>query len=114
MASVIRGDDNFDSGAVDVSTSAVLSATAGATAGSVGTYLLARKLSFSVVSLGSTTAGSELYPANTYQSGGSSGYDSRSGSLAGTWQAMGEVGIFNGTSTGSTANVLTTVWLRIS
>ena len=97
------------------STADVLSATAGASAGAVGTYILARQISNGVTYiLGSTIAGSSLYPANTYHASGSSGYDSRYGSLTGTWRCMGETNIFNGTSTGSTANVQTTSWLRIS
>ena len=96
-------------------TGQVLSATAGASAGAVGTYIMARQITNGVTYiLGSTASGSALYPANTYQSSGSSGYDSRYGSLAGTWRCMGETNIFNGTSTGSTANVQTTSWLRIS
>lgn len=96
-------------------TSDVLTATAGASAGVVGTYIMARQISNGVTYiLGSTASGSVLYPANTYQSGGSSGYDSRYGSLSGTWRCMGETNIYNGTTTGSTANVQTTSWLRIS
>lgn len=85
------------------------------TAGAVGTYIMARQISNGVTYiLGSTASGSVLYPANTYQSGGSSGYDSRYGSLSGTWRCMGETNIYNGTTTGTTANVQTTSWLRIS
>ena len=96
-------------------TSDVLTATAGASAGAVGTYIMARQISNGVTYiLGSTASGSVLYPANTYQSGSSSGYDSRYGSLSGTWRCMGETNIYNGTAAGSTANVQTTSWLRIS
>jgi len=110
----LTGDGSALTG-ITPSPAQVLSAAAGASAGAVGTYIMARQITNGVTYiLGSTASGSVLYPANTYQASSSSGYDSRYGSLSGTWRCMGETNIFNGTSTGSNANVQTTSWLRIS
>ena len=104
MASVIRGDDNFDS-----------STSISKTAGAVGTYVLAHDTTAATyTALGSTRAGSNLYPANTYQDGTGAGYDSAGGTLSGTWRAMGATKKYNGTLTGSLANTMTTLWVRIS
>ena len=100
---------------IDTTTAQVGTATSGLAAGAVGSYIMARQISNGVTYiLGSTASGSVLYPANTYQSGASSGYDSRYGSLSGTWRCMGETNLYNGTVSGTTANVQTTSWLRIS
>ena len=96
-------------------TAQVLTATAGASAGAVGTYVMARHLTLNVTNvLGSTTAGSNLYPANTFANNTDSGYDNRSGALSGTWKCMGETNVWNGTSVGTNAAIMTTLWLRIS
>ena len=87
MPSVIRGDDNFDSGSV------------GSTAfGAVGTYIWGYKVSAPFTE-GSTHAGSAIQPAGvtTFTTtasddgtlGGSSMYWTKGGSVSGTWRAMG-------------------------
>ena len=84
-----------------VTTSAVLAATAGATAGGIGTHVFART-SVTSVSFGGTTSGSNLFPAAITVGGN----DQTSGTaLSGTWRCMG--------IKTSSANSIT-VWLRIS
>ena len=97
MVSVIRGDDNFDS--------AIVGST---TAGAVGTYVWATHAASDTTTqqfvLGTTYAGTGLYPAgfgsasaNTatagttkYTSGNAIGvHDTASAALSGTWKAMG-------------------------
>ena len=96
-------------------TTQVLSATAGASAGAVGTYIMARQITAGAeYILGSTVSGSSLYPANTYNSTYLSGYDTRYGSLSGTWRCMGVTALYSGSSVGSTVDLQTTSWLRIS
>lgn len=79
----------------------VLGRTADASAGAVGTYVLARWGGTFSVSINSNVAGSILFPADA--SGGVTG----TGSLSGTWKCMGRA------SDASNAS-RTTVWLRIS
>jgi hypothetical protein len=102
MASVIRGNDNFDS------------AIGGSTAvGAVGTYALMRDTSSaSNFTPGSTRAGSGLYYANTYQYGANWG--SGTTSAAGTWRIMGHTGMYNNTLAVSGANTSASVFVRIS
>lgn len=76
-------------------------ATAGLSAGAVGTYVAGRYNSGTTYSGGSTISGSSLKYANFGPSGDS-------GSLSGTWRAMGRAGPF-----GYNDNTAT-VWLRIS
>jgi hypothetical protein len=97
MASVIRGDDNFDS-----------SVGGSTTAGAVGTYIWASPVSSSTADpqfvLGTTYAGTGLYPAGfasnnastttagttKYVAGNAIGIgDTSSAALSGTWRAMG-------------------------
>lgn len=117
MPSVIRGDDNFDSGNLPtVDTTSVLSATAGASFGAVGTYaMLALTSTNSYVSQGSTYAGSSLYGAGTiyYPSSTSNGYYAPFGAtVSGTWMAMGSS---SGQPAGSTGGFRHgTIFLRIS
>lgn len=70
MASVIRGDDNFDSGNVVPST----------TYDAVGTYVMAYNIG--PINPGSTIAGSSLNPTNA-------GKQLWSTTLSGTWRCMG-------------------------
>jgi len=86
MASVIRGNDNFDSGVVGSTTT-----------GAVGTYALLRGLSGAATNAGSTSAGSGLYYTDTSRSYNGS-------PSAGTWKCMG-YGLYGDRAT---------VWLRIS
>ena len=82
-----------------VTTANVLSATAGASVGAVGTYAALEFATSSTIAAGSTTAGSGLLFAR-FDAGGSSGTPS------GTWRAMG----VTNASFGSAG----TVFLRIS
>ena len=102
MASVIRGNDNFDSG-IGGST----------TVGAVGTYALMRNTSNTAnFTPGSTKAGSALYYANTFQNGVHWG--SGNTSAAGTWRIMGHSGIFNDTLTHTGDNTQASIYVRIS
>lgn len=103
MASVIRGDDNFDS-ATDFSTSTDF--------GAVGTYILAAKSSATTEN--STLAGSSLKVAGltmlsyVAQNQLQAAYNTRSNtSPSGTWRAM-----CNSTVGGYGSN--TGLWVRIS
>ena len=102
MASVIRGDDNFDSG---------VELGAPTTAGSVGTYVLATleasHLAAAQFIFGTTYAGTSLYPAGfatqsaidsygavKYSSGNPIGVvDTNVAALSGTWRCMGQTPI---------------------
>ena len=76
--------------------------SAGAAAGSVGTYaLLTPSLANAAFSFGDTTAGSGLRPSNA--SGGTGGFVA----LAGTWRCMGR-------TVNTSQSQRTTVFLRIS
>lgn len=93
MASVIRGDDNFDSSSVGPSTSY----------GAVGTYIFGYydKVSHSAtVNAGDTMAGSVIYPSSLLSTGdalsGSYGYGTApnythrtASAVSGTWRVMG-------------------------
>lgn len=82
-----------------VTTTNVLNATAGASAGAVGTYALLRVPANSPgYSFGSTRAGSGLVPSTTSSNA--------SGSVSGTWRCMGYIN--------PSCAVETTLWLRIS
>ena len=69
-------------------------------AGDVGTYAFATRLTATTLALGATVAGSDLRPAT--HNGGTSG----SGTLSGTWRCMGYV--FAGTTESQT-----TLFVRI-
>lgn len=100
MASVIRGDDNFDSGDVF---------TPPTTAGAVGTYAFLVNQGSGAITFGTTYSGSSLeaasvdapngYIYNTLVYGNSSVFQS------GTWRCMGQ---------SSTLNTKGSVFLRIS
>lgn len=77
-------------------TAQVLSATAGASAGAVGTY--AMLTTTSAVNFGSTLAGSSLVPTDAQNSSSGS-------AQSGTWRCMGK-------AAGSNTIVGVTVWLR--
>lgn len=104
--------------AVTPTTAQVLSATAGATAGAVGTYMFARL--GSNLAFGSTVAGSSLLPTAASWSvykGFSTGTASFSSGAAqsGTWRAMGtQTTIANGGAYNDPQIQGATLWLRIS
>ena len=87
-------------------------ATAGLAYGDVGSYGLF--YCGTTISPGSTIAGSSLQPANTYQSGSNWGGATVYGAPSGTWRIMGQTGYYTGTLYATTANVLASVFMRIS
>jgi hypothetical protein len=102
MASVIRGNDNFDSGTVGSTTF-----------DAVGTYCLAHSTAYGSHVGGTTYSGSALRTANAYEGGGGSSGSSNA-SLTGTWRLMGNIGYINGGNTNSNSNSSTSVFVRIS
>lgn len=99
------------------STSDVLTALAGASAGAVGTYTLAKRTSGAAdVAHGSTLAGSSLSPASAIgeRSGDSGNVVPTVGSaLSGTWRCMGHLD-YSAAGSGGGNTVQVTLWLRIS
>ena len=90
MPSVIRGDDNFDSGNVYEQP---------VTAGAIGTYAFLRNTGAAAV--GQTYSGSVLYWTNAYG-------DAQGLVGSGTWRCMGASGFT------TAAEQLATLYLRIS
>lgn len=84
-----------------MNTSNVATATAGVTAGDVGTYMMAVYDGAITVAFGSTTSGANLRPSNA--TGNNVG-----SYQTGTWRCMGY------TISSSTSGNLVTLWLRIS
>jgi hypothetical protein len=89
---ILFNDATTQSTAAIINTTNVLNATAGASAGAVGTYAFARRAAN--LSFGATVAGSSLFPTSAaYQiveSGVTAGAALSLGSaLSGTWRAMG-------------------------
>ncbi len=86
----LRGDGSWQVISTTPTTDQVLTATAGAAAGAVGTYALARNDSGSTVSFGNTVAGSNLTPAGgAFASGSGLNLWTAGGSgFAGTWRNM--------------------------
>lgn len=82
-------------------TAQVLSATAGATGGAVGTYILGWESAGATYNINATLAGSSIYYSSVDTDLG------RTGPSSGTWRCMGQA---NANSTQSRV----TVWLRIS
>jgi hypothetical protein len=90
-------------------TAQVLTATAGASAGAVGTYGFFGYTPVTAVALNTTVAGSTLVPAGVIRRSDDIGAPINSGSAqSGTWRCMGY------SPTGSGALGAATVWLRIS
>ena len=104
MVSVIRGDDDFDTSSVGTSTDY----------GAVGTYGLFYRASAGQNAPATTTAGSNLVPANTYTHSTTWGGYSGSGSPSGTWRLMGETGYYDNIQTLSRVDMYTSVYVRIS
>jgi hypothetical protein len=104
MASVIRGNDNFDSSSIG-----------NPTAGAVGTYALLGRIGTGATKIrGDTIAGSEVRFATTFSS--DNGYGGGAGSYApsGTWRVMGSLGGQNGSDNNTTVARMTTLMVRIS
>lgn len=92
----LRGDRTFQTIPISATTANVLSAIAGATVGSVGTYGFFRPISLSEPLPGATTSGSNLQWGSV-----DAGTNRASGSPSGTWMLCGYDNKFS-------------VWLRIS
>lgn len=108
----LRGDQTWATVSTTPTTAQVLSATAGASLGEVGTYALLSRPNYSGsnITQGSTYAGSALRYAGGLSAGDSN--NSISGTApAGTWRAMGFA--FNRTSCGIFYENAT-IFLRIS
>ena len=106
MASVIRGNDNFDSATVG-----------NTTAGAVGTYACLMTTSAIERVQGTTVAGSGLRWANTGDYSPLDAAGARDSAPSGTWQVMGNTGyVYTGSyvSGGTNPAYQTTIWLRIS
>lgn len=95
----LRGDRTWQTISATPTTAQVLTATAGASVGAVGTYCTTRSMNVTV-SNGATTAGSNLIGRDGYENPLSSPY-------SGTWRRMGGG---NSPSTGT----YPCLWLRIS
>ena len=96
----LRGDGAWQT--TTPTTDQVLTATAGATAGAVGTYGFMNQTNTNRYTQGTTLAGSSLRFTDT------AGGNSASGATAsGTWRCMGTTDPFN-------TGVYNTLWLRIS
>jgi len=117
----------FDFQANDILTTGTVTATAFAgdgsaltgvggstTYGAVGTYGLFYRASAGQNAPATTTAGSNLVPANTYTHSTTWGGYSGSGSPSGTWRLMGETGYYNNTIALSRLDMYTSVYVRIS
>jgi hypothetical protein len=102
MASVIRGDDNFDS------------AVGGATThGAVGTYTSAYVAYSASITRGSTISGSSLLQSNeAFSHDMERAYNGATASagLSGTWRAMSR----SVNTTESAFKVASVLWVRIS
>lgn len=125
-AGITFGDATTQTTAAVVSTSTVLAATAGASAGAVGTYAFLRHTTNADYAFGTTLAGSSLVPAGVsayiwtlYTASDSSTFAITTGTYqnsaqSGTWRCMGigsNVGDSNSPANPTTAASL---WLRIS
>ena len=95
-----------------ITTSQVLAATAGASAGAVGTYMMARLNNGAAwpftINTGDTAAGSALRPTSVLSSGGTFSLSISSSALTGTWRCMS----YTYYGTGSVDAV--GLWLRIA
>ena len=96
----LRGDGSWQTISTTPTTDQVLAATAGASAGALGTYALLTATVLTVRSAGTTVAGSALRYANA------AGVNS--GTPTGTWRLMGH------TATDFNTQQNTSVFLRIS
>jgi hypothetical protein len=104
----LRGDRTWQTISTTPTTAQVLSATAGASAGDVGTYAFARRITSGNSANNSTIAGSSLRWSNG--SGSTvTGYTTFP-TLPGTWRAM----CYVVGSTASTSGPAVGLWLRIS
>lgn len=118
----LRGDRTWQTLDVTPTTAQVLNATAGASAGAVGTYaFLGVNNASHSNTFGETRAGSSLFPAGISASagfavngfGGASSHGGQNSARAGTWRCMGVVRSLAG-GAGDPSNFGASLWLRIS
>ena len=96
-------------------TAQVLSATAGAAAGDVGSYaFLARVAGKASSPAGTTIAGSNLRYSNAYSNNDQANEGSNSVSPSGTWMIMGNTGYLNLGTANTADGFMMTLFLRIS
>jgi hypothetical protein len=118
----LRGDGTWATAGGTPTTDQVLTATAGASVGAVGTYALLGETSITSTSPGNTRAGSNLRYAgfsrsnNSWTSSEFRGVVVQGGSStpSGTWRAMGYSASRNANDPYDPAGYGATVWLRIS
>ncbi len=103
------------------STADVLSATAGATAGDVGTYMFAGTTTALDYAFGATIAGSNLRPAGITSLGwgglgniGAGDHGRQNTAQTGTWRSMGRAENYDTGGRSPTILYGATLWLRIS
>jgi len=120
----LRGDGSWQTISTTPTTAQVLTATAGAEAGAVGTYALLRHNIKAATAFGATVAGSALAPMGlaavyeTSQTGGIMSSQSLThgvavGSVSGTWRCMG-IGVNRNNQFDNPSTTYGTLWLRIS
>ena len=102
-------------------TADVLSATAGATAGAVGTYMFAGTTTALDYAFGATIAGSNLRPAGITSLGwagtgniGAGDHGRQNTAQTGTWRSMGRAENYDTGGRSPTILYGATLWLRIS
>ena len=112
MALISNGTTIASGGSLSVSTtpttSQVLSATASASVGSVGTYAMLKNSSHSSYTEGTTVSTSNNLSFGSNSDGYNRG-DNNNVWVSGTWRVMGSVRDTNNNNQGKTS-----VWLRIS
>ena len=125
-AGITFGDATTQTTAAVVSTSTVLAATAGASAGAVGTYAFLRHTTNADYAFGTTLAGSSLVPAGVgaatwslYTAGSASSLALNYGlfqnsAQSGTWRCMGIGSNAGDSNCPPNAQTAASLWLRIS
>jgi hypothetical protein len=84
----LRGDKTWQTISTSPTTGQVLTATAGASSGAVGTYAFVNQRTSGTTAFGSTRAGSSLFPCGIDQNYITFTMGS---SLSGTWRCMGDI-----------------------
>lgn len=110
----IQGVTGYTGSAGTADTTAVLTATSGATAGGVGTYALLFWSGAAQNGPGTTVSGSVLYPSNLYAYSTTAGYATVYGSMSGTWRLLGQTGYYNGTVALTRVDMAGSLFLRIA
>lgn len=115
----LRGDGTWATAGGDPTTAQVLNATAGASAGAVGSYMFgAANPTSTAVSFGATRAGSQINPTGGwmqwFNGAAASSVTATLGSTqSGTWRCMGVTSRVSGGACGLEYSAAT-LWLRIS